>query len=165
MDEPKSYLPWYDCDLSSLPCYCSCHFLHGTTFPFLLKSQTLCFKAHHLPNFASASTFHPQSAFLVPWPVVSYQDLHSHGVYLIITGFTTSSGFAGGKVIKNPPAKAGDPGSIPGSGSSPGGGHANSLQCSCLENTMDKRAWQAAVHRVTKSCMRLSDWACTGFFV
>ena len=121
-------------------------------FPLSFKAQTLCFKAHHLPNFASASTFHPQSAFLIPWPAVSYQDLHSHGVYLIITGFTTCSGFAGGTVIKNPPAKAGDTGSIPGSGSSPGGVHGNSLQCSCLENNpMDRGAPQAAVHRVTES--------------
>ena len=126
-------------------------------FPLSFKAQTLCFKAHHLPNFASASTFHPQSAFLIPWPAVSYQDLHSHGVYLIITGFTTCSGFAGGTVIKNPPAKAGDTGSIPGSGSYPGGVHGNSLQCSCLENTMDRGAWRAAVHRVTKSWIRLSD--------
>ena len=55
-------------------------------------------------------------------------------------------------VVKNPPANAGgvrDGGSFPGSGRSPGGGHA--LQCSCLENAMDRGAWQAIVHRVAKS--------------
>ena len=46
-------------------------------------------------------------------------------------------------------------GSIPGSGRSPGGGHGNSLQYSCLENPMDRRAWQATVHRVAKSGTRL----------
>ena len=55
---------------------------------------------------------------------------------------------------KEQPANAGDirdMGSIPGSGRSPGGGHGNPLQYSCLENPMDKGAWQTTVHRVTKS--------------
>ena len=42
-------------------------------------------------------------------------------------------------------------GLIPGSGSSPGGWHGNPLPCSCLENSMDRRAWWAAVHRATKN--------------
>ena len=57
-------------------------------------------------------------------------------------------------VVKNLPADAGDAGdmdSIPGSGRSPGGGHNNPLQYSCLENPMNREAWQATVHRVTKS--------------
>ena len=52
-------------------------------------------------------------------------------------------------MIKNPPANAGDVrdmGSIPGSGRSPGGGDGNTLQHSCLENPMDRGAWQATVH-------------------
>ena len=44
-----------------------------------------------------------------------------------------------------------DAGLIPGSGRSPGGGHGNPLQCSCLENPMDRGAWQTTVHRITKS--------------
>ena len=57
-------------------------------------------------------------------------------------------------VVKNLPANAGnirDLGSIPGLGRSPGGGHGNPLQYSCLENLMDRGAWQATVHRVTQS--------------
>ena len=57
-------------------------------------------------------------------------------------------------VVKNLPANAGDMGDaglIPGWGSSPGGGHGNPLQYSCLENPMDRGAWQAAVHRAAKS--------------
>ena len=57
-------------------------------------------------------------------------------------------------VVKNPPANAGnrrDMSSTPGLGRSPGGGHGNPLQCSCLENLMDRGAWQATVHRVIKS--------------
>ena len=57
-------------------------------------------------------------------------------------------------VVKNLPANAGDirdMGSIPGSGRSPGGGHGNPLQYSCLENLKDGGSWQATDHRVTKS--------------
>ena len=57
-------------------------------------------------------------------------------------------------VVKNPPANAGDIrelGSIPGLGRFLGGGYGNSLQCSCLENLMDREAWQATVHGVTKT--------------
>ena len=61
-------------------------------------------------------------------------------------------------VVKNPCANAGDiryTGSILGLGRSPGGGHGNLFQYSCLENPMDKRAWQVTVHRVTKNWTRL----------
>ena len=52
-----------------------------------------------------------------------------------------SQGFLGGSVVKNPMADAGDAGSIPGSGRSPGKENGNPLQYSCLENPMDRRAW------------------------
>ena len=55
------------------------------------------------------------------------------------------------------PGDAEDAGSIPRSGRSPGGGNGNPLQHSQLENTMDRGAWQAAVHGVTKSWTRLSN--------
>ena len=61
--------------------------------------------------------------------------------------------FLGGTVVKNTPAVAGDVidvGSIPGSGRPPGGGNDNPLQYSCLENSMDRGAWQATVHGVAK---------------
>ena len=63
-------------------------------------------------------------------------------------------------VVKNPPASAGgvrDMGSIPGLGKSPGAGQGNPLQCSCLENPKDRRAWRATVHRVAKSWTRLKQ--------
>ena len=50
-----------------------------------------------------------------------------------------------------------DLGLTPGSGRSPGEGHGDPLQYSCLENPMDRRAWQATVHGVTKSHTRLSS--------
>ena len=61
-------------------------------------------------------------------------------------------------VVKNLPANAGDirdTGLIPGSGRSTGGGHGNPLQYSWLENPMDREAWRAMVHGVTKSQTRL----------
>ena len=58
-------------------------------------------------------------------------------------------------VVKNLPASAGDAGSIPGSGRSPGGRNDNPLQYSCLGNPMDRGAWQATVHRIAKSWTRL----------
>ena len=57
-------------------------------------------------------------------------------------------------VVKSPPTNAGDirdSGSIPGLGRSPGGGHGNPLQYSCLGNPMDRGAWQATAHRVAES--------------
>ena len=66
--------------------------------------------------------------------------------------------FPDGSVVKNPPANAGDArdtGSIPGLGRSPGEGNGNPLQYSCLENPMDRGAWQAAVHGVARSQTRL----------
>ena len=57
-------------------------------------------------------------------------------------------------VVKNPPANAGDArdvGLIPGSGRSPGVGNGNPFQYSCLENLMDKTAWEVTVHGATKS--------------
>ena len=57
-------------------------------------------------------------------------------------------------VVKNLPVNAGDlrdMGSIPGLGRSPGGGHGNPLQYSCLENPMVRGAWKPIVHRVKKS--------------
>ena len=56
-------------------------------------------------------------------------------------------------VVKNPPATAGDRDavSIPELGGSPGGGHSNLLQYSCLENSMDRRAWGITVYRIPKN--------------
>ena len=70
-------------------------------------------------------------------------------------------GFPGGSEVKVSACNAGDLGSIPGSGRSPGEGNGNPLQYSCLENPMDGGAWWATVHLVTKSQTRLSDLTLT----
>ena len=69
-------------------------------------------------------------------------------------------GFPGGTEVKNPPANAGDTrdtGSISGLGRSPGGGNGNLIQYSCQENSMDRGAWRATVHKVTKNRTQLSE--------
>ena len=66
-------------------------------------------------------------------------------------------GFPGGKACKESTCKAGDLGLIPGLGRSPGEGNGNPLQYSCMENPMDRGAWQATVHGVTMSRTQLSD--------
>ena len=60
-------------------------------------------------------------------------------------------GLSGGLEVKASAFNAGDPGSIPGSGRSPGEGNGNPLQYSCLENPMDRGAWVATVHGVAES--------------
>ena len=68
-------------------------------------------------------------------------------------------GFPGG-TSGNPPANAGnikDVGLIPGLGRSPGRGHSNPLQHSCLENPMDREAWWAIVNMATKSQTQLKQ--------
>ena len=59
-------------------------------------------------------------------------------------------GFPGGSEVKASARNAGDPGLIPGSGTSPGEGNGNLLQYSCLKNPMDRGAWLATVHGVRK---------------
>ena len=71
--------------------------------------------------------------------------------YYLLIKHNLTLGFLGGSVVKNPPANAGDAGSIPGSGRSPGEGNSNPLQYSCLGNPMDRRAQQSAVHGVAES--------------
>ena len=73
------------------------------------------------------------------------------------------SDFPGGSDGKASAYKARDPGSIPGLGRSPGEGNGNPLQYSCLENPMDRGAWEATVHGVAKSRTQLSDFTSLHF--
>ena len=70
-------------------------------------------------------------------------------ICVLLWGCFNQEGFSGGSVVKNPPAKAGDTGSIPGMGRSRGGND-NPLQYSCLGNLKDGGARWATVHGVTK---------------
>ena len=83
--------------------------------------------------------------------ISQYKNVSSH--HIVYFKFD----FPGSGVVKNLPANVGDVGSIPGSGRSPGEGNGNPLQYSYLGNPMDRGAWQAKVHRVTKRQTQLSD--------
>ena len=69
---------------------------------------------------------------------------------MVIKKGTYLMSFPGSSIVKNLPAKAGDMDSIPGSGRPPGEGNGNPLQYFCLGNPVDRRAWPATVHGVTK---------------
>ena len=72
--------------------------------------------------------------------------------------FRIKKGFPGSSAGKESACNAGDLGSIPGLGRSPGEGKGYPLQYACLENSMDGGAWQATVHRVSKSRTQLSNF-------
>ena len=72
-------------------------------------------------------------------------------------------GFPGSSDGKASAYNAGDPGSVPGSGSSPGEGNGNPLQYSCLENPLERGAWWATVHGVAKSRTWLSEFTSLHF--
>ena len=85
----------------------------------------------------------------------TYRQWHSIGFCIY---YTVARASQVALEVKNPPANAGDirdTGSIPGSGRSPGEGHASPLQYSWLENPMDRRAWRATVRTVAQSWTQL----------
>ena len=102
------------------------------------------------------------------WSTLKIQKLNANltadshlylGKWLELRQRQTSHEFPGGAVVKNLPASAGDTGdrgSIPGAGRSPGGENGSPLQYYCLENSVDRGAWWATVHEVTKSQVQLS---------
>ena len=73
------------------------------------------------------------------------------GAYILRNGVSLALGFLDGSVVKNLPANAGDSGSVPGLGGSPGEGIGNPLQHSCLGNPVDRGTWRATACGVTES--------------
>ena len=93
--------------------------------------------------------------------VYIYIHIYTFMFYIYTYTYITYGGFLGGSMVKNPPTNARDSGvtgSIPESGRSTEEGNGNSLQYSCLGNPMDRRAWRATVHGVSKSQTQLSNW-------
>ena len=88
------------------------------------------------------------------WSTDCSQNFWSFAYSTTVTGLIPTYflclGFPGGPAGKQSTCSAGDPGSIPGSGRSPGEWNGYPLQYSCLENPMDRGVWQATVHGVTK---------------
>ena len=112
--------------------------------PTLLQSK------HHLVSGDDGWTL----TFSLEWGVL-YQVVNTF--YLL--------GFPGGSEVKASACIVGDLGLIPGSGRSPGEGNGNPLQYSYLENPMDRGAWWATVHGVSKSRTRLSNFTFTFTFI
>ena len=77
-------------------------------------------------------------------PIYIQKEKHQYSI------LTHIDGFPGGSEVKSSVCNAGDLGSIPGSGRSPGEGNGNPLQYSCLENSMDRGAWLAIVHGIVE---------------
>ena len=106
-------------------------------------------------RFGSVPTIWYPDVSRVPWA----PNKPSGATFALLTIHLSPKSGTNGAVVKNQLDKAGearDLGSIPGSGKSPEGGNGNLLQYSCLENSMDRGAWQATVHGVAKSWTQLS---------
>ena len=115
--------------------------------------------SHLLPSSLAQDNQHYQFCVYLYIAILytgKYVHLFSHFIFshkkMTYTTYLGASQVA--LVVKNSPANAGDArnvGLMPGSWRSPAGGNGNQLQYSCLENPMDRRAWQAIVHRLTES--------------
>ena len=115
--------------------------------------STLCSSHLH-----TANTFFDISNYTVNY---LREENHHFYSYLSLLPFCTVTGLSGSSDGKASAYNVGDQGSIPGSERSPEEGNGTPLQYSCLENPMDRGAWQATVHRVAKSWTRLSDFTFT----
>ena len=85
---------------------------------------------------------------------------HMSSQLVSFLGYSCEGSFPSGSAVKKSACNTGDAGgvgSIPDLGRSSRAGHGNSLQSSCLENPMDRKAWWATVHGVAKSLTHLSD--------
>ena len=130
----------------------SCHVLFPVASSLLLRVLLhLCLSAFSI-NGASWHCLKPVPTCSLPMPLASHACCMKESLQTlfpsvpVLRGADVGSGFPGSRVMKNLPVNAGDLGSIPGSGRSPGAGNSNPLQYSCLENPMDRGAWRATVH-------------------
>ena len=111
----------------------------------------------NLFNLSTILVFHPVSRALKDMLLACHSSIVTSNSKFVMQAL----GFPGGSDGKESARNAGDPGSIPGSGKSPGEGNGNPLQYSCLGNPMDRGTWWATVHGVTKSQTQLSDFTFT----
>ena len=156
--DPSPHPALYDSTLDQVECW------PPNSLLWLLLNHTLWLSSHIMVG-------------LFQWrapcfPLISSQILVSFGdwswLIFVFSNPNLSLGtlilsFKGGSEVKASACNAGDRGSIPGLGRSPGEGKGKPLQCSCLENPMDGGAWWATVHRVAKSRTRLSDFTSLRF--
>ena len=118
----------------------------------------LCNQEKHTRYYPTHTHTHTHTHTITLHPLYHKQrHLDRRALYLIGWSFPHSS------VSKESSCNAGNPGSIPGSGRSPGEGNGNPLQYSCLENSINRGAWQATVHGVTMNWTWLNDYLFTSF--
>ena len=119
------------------------------------STESDIFPSHYLKrNFSPACCMNNKINSLMEIYIYIYIYIH---IYVYICNIYI--GFPGGLDGKESTCNAGDLGLLSGLGRSPGGGHGNPLQCSCLENPMDRCVWWAAVCGITKCWTWLSDEA------
>ena len=127
-----------------------------------MTANTLSLSASHVFIVVAVQLLSCVQLFATPWTAACQASLSFtisrslHKLMSIGSVMPSNHLFPCGSDGKEFACNAGDPGLIPRSGRSPGEGNGNLLQYSCLENSMDRRAWGATVHGVTKSWTRLS---------
>ena len=108
--------------------------------------------------FGSVSSSHfPQPESAMQWDIIVVTEVQNSTRKKKMHSQSQKCNFVKSSAGKESVCNSGDPGWIPELGRSPGEGISYPLQYSCLENPMDRGAWQATIHRVTKSWPRLSD--------
>ena len=135
--------------LSPTPCRCQQGSPAMTWWHYQCSPAALL-QVHHLYSQEYPSVSIPEASLGILIDALKHQDCVVFVHHSMSTGLPRWCSF----MVKNPPANAGgirDMGLVPRWRSSPGGGRGNPLQCSCLENPMDRGAWRAAVYRVAKS--------------
>ena len=143
----------------SQPCMTTGKTVALTIWTFVGRVMSLLFNT--LSRFITA--FLPRSNHLISWLQSPFAVFLEPKKRKSVTTSTFSPficyevGFPGGSEDKAFAYNAGDPGSIPGLGRSPGEGNGNPLQYSCLKNPMDRGAWQATVHGVAKNRTQLNN--------
>ena len=140
---------------------------HCCSFPICWRIEcgTLTASSFRVWNSSTRILSHPLALFVLMLPKACLtSNSRMSGSRWVITPPWLSGSlgsflcFPGGSDGKDSSCNAGDPGSIPESGRSPGEENGNPFQYPCLENSMDREAWQATVLRVTKSQTWLSDF-------
>ena len=147
------------------PFFWPCHMACGILVPWLGTESgpsALSVRGSELDGLTAGPSEFPAGHFSMGLQELSLGEGHPLQVHLQSKGLCFHSwvrqGFPPSSVSKDSACGAGDPGSIPGSGRSPGEGNGYPVQYSCLENPMDRGAWWGpAVHGVAKSQAWLSD--------
>ena len=127
----------------------------NTNSSLVLKCFTPKLRVSWSPRFASCPRLPPMILWQANRDVKCTDERKEWGIYKITDRYIRED-FCEGSACNA--GDTGDPGSIPGSGRSPGGGQGNPLQYSCLENPQDRGAWRATVQGVAKSWARLNTW-------